>query len=920
MKNLSNQIRKIYPHTSILTINHLLNSSEQFISALSELQHFFAVYGVLCDELLKSTNLFPYNMVHVLLSLKKRIAYLQELHKTDGLLSAIALKNELDEEQLGSRWTAFFLTCEALQASIATAFAKRLTKTDSSHSVEEIPNCKIDDDLRQLLNHLGTQISDLKNHELFGLVKASEFNRQQTAVASVMPAQEEHPFFSMAEEVKVSILTHLDVEDLISAQLASKDLSSTAATAFAVRFRKNPAQVLAHLNEIPPEEAYNFVEGYRRTIEYKALKSLVEHKMPMSDEEVACYMLTRHHQQLPDIEQLKRICTASPIDEKTRAHLLMLIENTLEIDEAEVTYSPIASTKASGLFDLFLRTFPESYNNLLPSVHFENVNLVGDDLSRAPLSHSRITFTDLCGITLVQANLSYANLERSKLNVANLRQANLHHAKLIEVCFDNALLEEVNFSHADLSKASFRHTNLQQANLRGANLRGAVFYDTAIDGADFTGTHLAYTQLIDLDMRTIDLSQFHVEWSYLKKVRVVPDTALEHAEALEAFFNSFEKNLAGHTPGSQMKWRIQMLKDLKRLMSSFSLRPEANLLLLKKILLHYPPQALSSTLLTSKHPFQPLFEHFQFIQVEPPIEEGDHSLQEEVISILDGLQNRIDRCSKDEMEISLWDLEKKFDLVFAKVPGLTNVNQICTLSSHHFFLLQLFYLNNRHERRLKPYLVNHPPNNLITARHSLRYASEIFDGELFHLERLQKIQPEELGTYLYGDEDFIIKQTGRNPNRVKLGGLIISYNRLSKGCFSAKVEIIDFENRQLTFGFTLDPGAYSETYLPFRLINDLDTHCGFYLYPQNVAVIRAALEVRASMTHYIFATQKGPVPELVPITRIAPVPENENTEACAPVDKDESPLLGENRYGLYHRKAEKPCFTVAEKIPCCVLT
>lgn len=45
----------------------------------------------------------------------------------------------------------------------------------------------------------------------------------------------------MPEEVKVSILTHLDVEDLISAQLASKDLSTTAGTAFAVRFKKSSA-------------------------------------------------------------------------------------------------------------------------------------------------------------------------------------------------------------------------------------------------------------------------------------------------------------------------------------------------------------------------------------------------------------------------------------------------------------------------------------------------------------------------------------------------------------------------------------------------------------------------------------------------------------------------------------------------------
>ena len=83
---------------------------------------------------------------------------------------------------------------------------------------------------------------------------------------------------------------------------------------------------------------------------------------------------------------------------------------------------------------------------------------------------------------------------------------------------------------------------------------------------------------------------------------------------------------------------------------------------------------------------------------------------------------------------------------------------------------------------------------------SLKYASQVFDGELFHHEQLQKIQSNELDSYLYGDEDFVSQQCGRKV--VKLGGLIITYTK--KGMSSCIIQIIDFHNRRLKFGFALN--------------------------------------------------------------------------------------------------------------------
>ena len=419
----------------------------------------------------------------------------------------------------------------------------------------------------------------------------------------------------MPEEVQVSILTHGDIEDLLAAQIASKNLSRVAAEAFAVRFKKNPAQVISHLSQIAPKEAYDFVEGYRRTSEYKALKSLVENKMQMSDHEVACYMLTRHHKVLPGIEQLRNVSNAPYLDEKTRVHLRVLILLAQKVDKhyldaktrrhlreliqpAQKVDKPYLDEKTSGhlrmyapevdiekstaLFDLFKTNFLKTYLNLLPFITFSEVNMVDADLSHVSLSHFGFGWKNMSAMSLFQANLSYADLNTSKLRQANLRQANLLHAILVDACLDNALLEKANLSHANMQNITLRQANLKQAILRWADLSGAVFEGTLIEGADFTGTNLTCARFINVDMRTIDLSQLNVEWTYLKKVRLVPEAALEHAEKLEDFFNSFEKNLVTHTPGSRMKWRIQMLKDLKRLMIPSSLKPETNMLFLKK--------------------------------------------------------------------------------------------------------------------------------------------------------------------------------------------------------------------------------------------------------------------------------------------------------------------------------------------------
>ena len=109
-----------------------------------------------------------------------------------------------------------------------------------------------------------------------------------------------------------------------------------------------------------------------------------------------------------------------------------------------------------------------------------------------------------------------------------------------------------------------------------------------------------------------------------------------------------------------------------------------------------------------------------------------------------------------------------------------------------------------------------------------------------------------------------------------------------------------------------------ELYLPIKILNEAQCLPSNALYLDAIADIRAGFELRESLTHYIFATQKGPIQQLIPIRRITQLSEKENIETSinALNDKDETPLLGENRYGLYHRKTKEPCLWVAEKMLC----
>ena len=92
-----------------------------------------------------------------------------------------------------------------------------------------------------------------------------------------------------------------------------------------------------------------------------------------------------------------------------------------------------------------------------------------------------LSYADLPGANLSEANFYSADLPGANLSEADLSYANLFHADL-----SNANLQDANLCRANLTNANLSNANLQSADLRRADLTGAVLRET-----DFTNAILS---------------------------------------------------------------------------------------------------------------------------------------------------------------------------------------------------------------------------------------------------------------------------------------------------------------------------------------------------------------------------------------------------------------------------------------------
>ncbi|SKA21421.1 pentapeptide repeat-containing protein, partial [Legionella maceachernii] len=688
---------------------------------------------------------------------------------------------------------------------------------------------------------------------LFSMIKRAEVEADtQDFISTVTEsvAQEETAFISednqafsyllaLPVEVQQHILSNLSLRELAKVRETCKELRAIAEDVFNTRCK--PSHIVVFLSQANASEGNQFVAEYQQTDYYKALKQKVVQNQQMTNEEMICYTLTRDNSMLP--QGLALALESESLDENTREHLKL-------IDKAEsvLSHTPIKNYHKDNkeLLKLLALHDSEKFLNL-----FAGTSLFAYDLSHQNLA-------GYCFINTVFCH-PYA---KSSLEGANFSGANLRLAQL-----DDCNLRGVNFCGANLSQA---------------RLNGAVLKDAVLDGANLTGANLVLTALINVDLRTVDLSQVNLEWTFLKNVRLVPETSIETPEALELFLSEFEQRFSGHSAGSLNTIRGALLEDLARLIDAKTIPLAAKLNYLEVVLARYNAQSLTTVLLPFKNPCADLHRKMTGNEKEKGKE---HPLKAEFLghvhNILTAIEklptvkpqsNQRNRRQKTPKPVGPRTVSHAINLgiqqineCLAKDPHLKNGSQICEAFGIDEFVWHLIFHGTKSPLMWpsqRPTVIDYPCSEL-NEKHTKLYAGEVFNGELFEVNLLRTISPTELEEELYGEEDFVIVGEDRNETVVKLGGLLFHYAPGGKGSVEARVEIIDFEKHQLKPGFKIDLGRYGalkfEMFMPFDpFVNyGAATSCTADIERSDLEIIEAGYSLKRKIIEYIFATQKG---------------------------------------------------------------
>jgi len=127
-------------------------------------------------------------------------------------------------------------------------------------------------------------------------------------------------------------------------------------------------------------------------------------------------------------------------------------------------------------------------------------DLINADLSYADLEHVNLSRASLHGINLKHANLTYANLDNVDLSCANLEDSdlnyiNLYNANLTKANLNWATLHKADLRYANLNFSSLKNADLRHADLTAADLESAYLRGVHLDGADLEGAEFNYSNL-----------------------------------------------------------------------------------------------------------------------------------------------------------------------------------------------------------------------------------------------------------------------------------------------------------------------------------------------------------------------------------------------------------------------------------------
>ncbi|CAM2802003.1 Serine/threonine-protein kinase B [Legionella steigerwaltii] len=660
---------------------------------------------------------------------------------------------------------------------------------------------------------------------------------------------ESNPFFTLPDEMMMYILGQVPPQDLLNARLMAK--SKTGVVDATLDLLTKPRFIIDYLNRVDGISGHQFTAFYQKTQRYQELKRKVLENKPLTSEEAICYTLTRDCIALP--AQLKQTMEEIALDENMREHLNLIITLAEKVIEFKAIHE-------DWLQHGFSSTFA---NSILNSVKTK----LWDHLKQ--YHHHPHQFVNL----LAGVDLSGLKLHHPHQFVNLLAGVDLSGLKLTDMDFSHLNLRGVKFSECDLTGADFTGACLEGADFTGALLSGVVFTD-----AEVRGMQLNKAKLDGVDLSKTNLEGIDFEWALIHNARLLPVSALNSPEELNDALAQFEKSITKHSSESRRKLQEHILMEIAhQLEISTDHSKKEKITLLDIALSKIKPDDRAIYIFPFQNACLDLkekmdsFKHKKRIP-EHPLKKEAQKIIKRIMDIFNGKNLdalRKIKYAKNHIEIEIDSdvYKKEFKLLLKcirKYPELNDSLKVTKALGISLELWHMFYLvHPEPPSSLPPILVDYEREKQQTSEGKKYYASEVFNGHMFAIEKLQKIQLKDLDQHLYEEEDFVIIQdNGRTESRVKLGDLFITFSPGGKGSVFSNIEIIDFEKRQLKPAFSVDLSRYGQ--VPFEAFVPLNpyvnysaaTFPGQHLTLEDVKNFQEAYRVKKQIIERILASEK----------------------------------------------------------------
>ncbi|WP_454781087.1 pentapeptide repeat-containing protein [Legionella sp. WA2022007384] len=594
-----------------------------------------------------------------------------------------------------------------------------------------------------------------------------------------------NPFLALPDEMMMYILGQVSPQNLLNVRLMTKSKKGVVEATLDRITR--PHFIIKQLSHMDGVTGHQFTAFYQKTRRYQELKRKVLAKESLTADEVICYTLTRDCNVLP--ANLKHMMHKIKLDKNTRRHLELIITISDEIhafnnkligmmlDEYSLEYiNKMMKQDIDKFMDRITQHHPGRFVNLLAGADFSSLQFRGKDFS-------------------------YLNLRG------------------------------VRFSDADLRDSNFKGAFLADVDLNGALLRGADLTDTSL-----SGTQLLRASLDGVDLSTNNLEKTDFEWTFIRNVTFLPVEALNSPEELHVFLSQFEKNSANHSAASRRKLQEQMLQDIANqieLSTEHSLKEKIALLDVALSVIN--PEQITVGLFSFQNACHVLKEQLAPSQLK---QAPDHPLKKEAQEIIErilDLLNGKGPVSRRQMkrkrqpgpmrvnESAFFNEYERLVTSIAKYPELDNsikISEALGISLETWHMLYLMCFNQDNRPKQLPVLADfHCATHEKNDGEERHYASEVFNGYLFEIQHLKKIQLQHLGQYLYKEEDFVIFEGAEI--RVKLGDLFMSFRPGNKGGIDSTIEIIDFLKRERKPAFPVNFARFGN--IPFEAFIPLES-------------------------------------------------------------------------------------------------